>query len=331
VIGTVPPRPKATVRVGGTQEFVLAANGTDLRFGWTVDGQAAGTGPRWVYAPDLSQIGRRRVEGTVVSREGRVTRAWTTRVLPPRPPRITSAEPGADRIDATAGEPLPLRLDARAATPGERLRVAWSVDGAAVAEGARFTWRPQAPGTVVVEAVVSSDLGAAVSRSWHVNVLPAPAPAPAAAARPEPPPEASRPPVPAPSPAAESRPRVVARLPAPAPPPSPALPTQEVHRWLARYAAAWRTHDVAQLRRLGQVRDEDDAEALRRYFETVNDLDVEVNLIAVRTAGDRTVVRFTRRDRFRDPAGRLVLKESPVIEKELVRTSEGLRAVRRGD
>lgn len=67
----------------------MAANGTDLRYGWTLDGRAAGTGPRWVGAPEAGQVGRHRVEVTVVSREGTAARAWTTRVRGPRRPAVT--------------------------------------------------------------------------------------------------------------------------------------------------------------------------------------------------------------------------------------------------
>ena len=103
---------------------------------------------------------------------------------------------------------------------------------------------------------------------------------------------------------------------------------QDVRRWLERYAAAWRAHDVEALRRMGQVTDDREADALREYFERVHDLDVELNVIALSTDGDRTTVRFTRRDRFRDPAGRLVLKESPTLVKQIVRTPTGLRFAR---
>jgi hypothetical protein len=44
-------------------------------------------------------------------------------------------------------------------------------------------------------------------------------------------------------------------------------------------------------------------------------------VLDIRSEGDRATVRFTRRDRFRDPAGRLVTQESPPIEKRVVRTA----------
>jgi len=99
----------------------------------------------------------------------------------------------------------------------------------------------------------------------------------------------------------------------------------EVRRLLDRYAAAWRNHDVAELRRIGQVTSDSQAADLERYFAKVEDLDVEVDVLEVRNEGDRAIVRFTRRDRFRDPTGRIVTQQSPPIEKRVVRSSDGLR------
>ena len=79
------------------------------------------------------------------------------------------------------------------------------------------------------------------------------------------------------------------------------------------------------LRDLGQISSERAAQALRRYFADLEDFDVEVDLLGLRSEGGRTIVRFVRRDRFRDPSGRMVLEESPPIEKEVVQTPEGLR------
>jgi len=57
----------------------------------------------------------------------------------------------------------------------------------------------------------------------------------------------------------------------------------------------------------------------------VRDLEVDVTILGITFAGDEANVRFIRRDRFRDPAGSLVTKESPVVEKRVVRTPGGLR------
>lgn len=51
----------------------------------------------------------------------------------------------------------------------------------------------------------------------------------------------------------------------------------------------------------------------------------EVHLLSIREDGDRAVVRFTRRHRYRDALGRLVLKETPPMETTVVKTAEGVR------
>jgi len=118
--------------------------------------------------------------------------------------------------------------------------------------------------------------------------------------------------------------------PSPAPPaPGAEITTSEIEVLLQRYAKAWRGHDVEELRRIGQVTSEVQAAALRDYFARVEDLDVEVQLLEVRPRGDHRTVRFTRRDRFRDPLGRLVTQET-AVQKDIARTANGLRFVLSG-
>jgi hypothetical protein len=360
VIGTMPTRPKTAVRVGEEREFAVAVEpGPQVHYGWTIDGRPAGTGPRWSYAPQPSEVGHRRVEVAVSAREGLERRAWNVLVRPARPPELIEAQPAAPTVNVVAGTPVRLRVDPRPATSAERLSVTWQLDGAAAGEGNAVTLHPTRAGASVVRAVVRSDLGASTTREWRLAVAPPeeprteiarapfaepPQPEPPRATAPEEPrTEIARAPLPAHEPAppvpvsvARERERPTAGVSAP-PPLPPRLasrsvdrgsPEQDVRRWLERYAAAWRAHDVEALRRMGQVTTESEASALRRYFDSVQDLDVELNVVAMRTEGDRTTVRFTRLDRFRDPAGRLVLKESPLLEKQVVRTPDGLRFVR---
>jgi hypothetical protein len=310
IIGTTPARPKASLRVGEVTDFAVAAAGPGLRYGWTVDGAPAGTGPRWTFAPGPTSLGRRLVEVTVQGDRTVERRAWHVRVRPARAPAIVAARPGAAEVETEVGIPFRLSVDARPGTDAERLVTTWFVDERPAAAGPAFALRRDQPGTVLVRARVASDLGGVATRVWRVHVV-------------EPPAETA-PPVrtasaaPTRAPAAAPRVREAPR----------AALDGDVRRWLARYAAAWRAHDVEALRRMGQVATDGEAAALRRYFGAVRDLDVDLDLISLREQGERMVVRFTRRDRFRDPAGRLVLKESPPIEKEIVRTSDGLRFAR---
>jgi hypothetical protein len=107
--------------------------------------------------------------------------------------------------------------------------------------------------------------------------------------------------------------------------PSGAITESEVRALFDRYEAAWRNQDIAALEAVGQVATQGQADALKAYFESVRDLQVEVTILGITLAGDEARVRFIRRDRFRDPGGTMVKKESPVIEKRIVRTPGGLR------
>lgn len=82
---------------------------------------------------------------------------------------------------------------------------------------------------------------------------------------------------------------------------------------------------MAELRRIGQVTSDGQAAELARYFGKIGDLDVDVQVIEIRPEGDGATVRFTRRDRFRDPTGRAVTQQSPPIQKRVVRGADGLR------
>jgi general secretion pathway protein A len=171
-----------------------------------------------------------------------------------------------------------------------------------------------------------------------------PLPPPTAVARATPPPVATppaKPPAPGAAPArpVEPPPVQLARTtpsPAPEPPseaPPPAAPVAapagvsdaEIRALLERYARAWHAQDVTELRRIGQIADDRQAEALARYFQDVRDLEVEVHVLEMGAGGDRRTVRFTRRDRFRDPRGHQVSQESPPIEKTIMRTPDGLK------
>src|SRR4029079_2488254 len=100
---------------------------------------------------------------------------------------------------------------------------------------------------------------------------------------------------------------------------------EEIRALFERYKAAWRNSDVKGLEAVGQVATQGQADALKEYFESVRDLEVDVTILSITPDGDGARVKFVRRDRFRDPGGSLVTKESPVIEKRVVRTPGGIR------
>jgi hypothetical protein len=99
----------------------------------------------------------------------------------------------------------------------------------------------------------------------------------------------------------------------------------DIRALFSRYEAAWRNQDIAGLEAVGQIATQGQADALKSYFESVKDLEVTVTIVGITISGDEARVRFVRHDRFHDPAGNVVAKDSPVIEKRVVRTPGGLR------
>ena len=287
-----------------------AAHGERVRVtSWSVDGSPAGQGETFTVRAD--RPGPRTIRALVVTDLGATAiREWRVDVpgaanpvvvaeKPPEPPAATPQPEERPRPEE------PTRLAARPEPVPAPTKLA---ETPPVVVAQRPTPPPAVPPVTVTERPIEPP--AAVARTVE----------------PPPPPLAAREP--------EALPRRTERMRRPAEPVETARPPErlardeEIRRWLDRYATAWRTHDVEMLRRMGQVTSEREAQALRAYFDRVSDLDVELNVIALRDEGDRTTVVFTRRDRFRDPAGRLVLKESPTLEKEIVRTPEGLRFAR---
>ena len=174
---------------------------------------------------------------------------------------------------------------------------------------------PPAPPPALVVPVAP----APAERSVEAPPAVTPRPAPEAASEPPPPVQLARAPLPPPlEPPSASPPPASAA-------PMPGVSDADVRALLDRYVRAWDARDVTELRRIGQIADDEQARAFVRYFDGVRDLAVKVQVLEMSGSGDRRTVRFTRRDRFRDPAGHEVSKESPPIEKTIVRTPEGLK------
>src|SRR5439155_22460880 len=86
------------------------------------------------------------------------------------------ALPAGATVDAVAGDPIRLTIIALTATPRERLRLTWLVDGMPAGKQETLTFRAKEPGIHLVRAVVASSLGAAATREWRVNVAAAAVP-----------------------------------------------------------------------------------------------------------------------------------------------------------
>jgi len=332
IVEIAPAGRKVRVRVGEERSFAVRAQGEDLLYRWAIDGKTAGMGDAWVFRPDGNQIGRRRVEVAIFGATGTRSRLWAVRVEPPRPPRLVSVSPSADTLEAPAGSSLVFQVTTRPGSDGKALQVAWLLDGTRVGRGERLTLRVDKPGTSRLEAIAVDDRNTRIRREWRIAVVAPPAPPAVEATVPRP---EAQPRVAA---ASERQDRVSAlgdrdRMPKPDVPPPPqamgqGVPTvsrQEIDRLLERYAQAWRSHDVLELQRIGQVTSPTQAAALADYFRRTGEIEVEVRLLDVIEADGEVRVRFVRRDRFRDPLGRMVSKESPPLEKLLAKSADGLR------
>lgn len=228
----------------------------------------------------------------------------------------------------------------------------WTVNGRAAGQGEQFLLKPSMPGKIKVRAVTKDPNGQTVEQTWEVDVrgdgqrataaIESTPSAPAAARSARPAPRLVR--TTRPTPASPSRartpdadqpdlldagPPAVAMVdPHPVAPPAPAAvpsaaPPDQVHGLLDQYADAYRRRDVDALRRLGQVTNDGQARQMRDYFDKTPELDVEVKVLDVSRENGKTKVRFTRRDRFKDPTGQEVSQETPPIEKEVIDTPQG--------
>ena len=105
------------------------------------------------------------------------------------------------------------------------------------------------------------------------------------------------------------------------------LEEAEVRTWLEDYARAWSRKDVVTLQHMGQVRSASEVERLERYFGSIDALDVEVRVLALRVEGEHAVVDLERVDTVTDPTGRRQQLRLPPLHKQIERTPAGLRFV----
>lgn len=322
---------EGTVSVEVDREVVLrfdarpATPEETVRVVWTVDGVPAGEGNtlRWRGSEPANVRARALAVGSFGAAVGR---EWSILVrVPPTTTTTIAPTREAERLEPIG--PLP-------PSAPERARGEVAAERPAPADVARSGQEPrQEPAAPETEprreapTTTEPPPREVVRAEPPPTTLPPPSPT---TLPPPPPPPTTLPPPPPPPPPPTVPPTTLATLPPAAlasrgtERPAPGGDA-EIRRLLDRYAAAWRNHDVGELRRIGQVTSDSQAADLERYFAKVEDLDVEVNVIEIRSDGDRATVRFTRRDRFRDPTGRLVTQESPPIEKRVVRAPDGLR------
>jgi hypothetical protein len=319
-----------------------------LRFEWMVDDvmvrEEDGPGPlstSELVLPPMKPGVRR-----VVARVSEIDRIaalaeWTVVVAPPNLRLVRATAPKA--IERNLAESLELAVRVEPAdTPAS---YEWTVDGqiAIRSTDGTFEFQASSAGTHRIIVTATADGQVVGKEAWTVKVR-EPEPTIVATA-PETPPTAAAgtvvaaiPPS-APRPPPSASPETTAKATPPASPPTtvsaPGPPTTaptsgslaeaDVRRWLDDYARAWSRKDVETLRGMGQVRNEEQAQRLVRYFASVDSLEVAVHVRAVRIEGDRAQVEFERTDTLTDPSGKRRELRLPPLRKEIERGPGGLR------
>jgi hypothetical protein len=342
----------------GKEVRLVVRPGEQLRYSWTIDGRDAGNGRELKFRP--TETGTQTVRLVASNdRGGSTDRTWQVAVrepatvarveVPPPPPASAAPAPREKRAAGAAAKAAAEAPPTRKAAEQQREQAA------ATAREAERRERAAASAREAERRERTAAPARGAERHAMARIEEQHAPRPAAALQekqPEPVPTIPvwpenrvanlPPPVPDakrrhPSVVAEGGPVVLAPAapgrwadqPAPVPttPPrsSPKADASEVRDLLERYRTAWQAQDVETLRRLGNVTSDAQARALDDYFTTVEDLSVDVQILGISENEKGTTVRFRRKDSFRDPLGREVSKESPVIEKQVIHTPQGAR------
>jgi hypothetical protein len=349
LVAAAPETPRLEVAADETVELRLeAAPGTpgeSVRTTWMLDGVPAGDGETLEVAPP--RLGRVRVRALAVGSLGAaVSREWELFVRPsavvsaaaPRPaaPRTTTPAPEAPAAATTTStlamlargdEPVP-PLPRPGAAPSTSVPPPPAPTTTVAPPPAPTTTRPPPPtsSTVVPAGAPTTTLAEALAHASPPEPTTTSTTRPARAAVTT----TTRPTAPEPlvEVAVAEPPPLLASLPPtpePAPPPTARVTRDDVEALLRRYADAWAAGDVEALRHIGQVTTDTQARSLREHFARTPRVEVEIELLEATPDGDAVTVRFRRRDRFRDPIGRVIAKETPAIEKRVERRGGEVR------
>jgi hypothetical protein len=316
VYDAIPADSAIRMRVGERRQFSVWVRGEGLRYQWLLDGGVVGDRRAWAFVPSATDVGARLVTVAVDGPDGRVTRTWKVQVesgdatgLPPAPavPATLPPSPPVSAVPTTTSSSTPSTAEPTTSTtsppaetttttssttllPATSLRPTTTVRPTTTTT-ARPTTTSTARPTTTTRAPTTTTVRPTTTTEEPTTTTTTAAPPPTAT--------------------------TLAR--------TGAISDADVRALFQRYEAAWRNHDIAGLQAVGQISTPGQADALKSYFESVDDLEVEVAILSITRAGDEARVRFVRRDHFRDPGGTRVTKESPVIEKRIVRTPGGLR------
>jgi hypothetical protein len=310
IYDVVPADPGLRMRVGERRQFSVWAHGEKLQYQWLVDGGSVDDRHSWTFAPRATDVGSHLITVVVDGPEGRASRSWHVQVdpasavpsgtgttpLPPAPPpsaaqatspqttMTTSSTTGAPSSSTTSSTAMPTTSSTRAPTTTTTREPTTTSTRVPTTTSTRIpsTTSTRVPTTTSTQRATTTTTARPTTSSAPLPTL---APTTTTVAR------------------------------------GGAITEGEVRALFERYKAAWRAHDIDALEAVGQVSTQGQADALKSYFESVEDLNVDVDILGIAISGDE----FIRHDRFRDPGGSMVTKESPTIEKRIVRTPGGLR------
>jgi hypothetical protein len=287
VYDVVPPNATVHLRVGERRQFSVWVEGEGLRYLWMLDGTPVGDRHSWMFDATAALAGAHQVAVAIGGPGGRGGHDWTVEVEMP------------------AGGAMPPPSSSLPSTPSTSTTASSSTSIAtSTTSRPSTTASPTSTTTTSTRPPTSTTTRTTTTRTTTTRTTTTRTTTTRTATT-----------------ATETtttRPAVTT-----ATRPSGAITDADVHALLARYTAAWHSHDAETLRAIGQVSTEGQMEALKSYFESVQDLDVEVTILDIRLEGDGARVRFIRRDKFKDPGGNYVSKESPTIEKRVIRTPGG--------
>ena len=324
----IPPESPVRVTAGEPYRFSVWVRGEGLRYQWLVDGGPVGDRHSWTFFPQETDLGSHLVTVAVDGPDGRATWTWhvhvelagTVSTSSSSLPRLTTTSSRAVATTSTTEAPTATTSStAKSTSTTTSTRETTSSTHLPTTSTTRLptttsTRRPttttstttstRVPTTTSTRATTSSTSTTTSTRATTSSLPPTTT--------------STRAPTTTTSAAA----------------PTTLVPTTgtrgtiseaDIRALFERYKAAWRNHDIAGLESVGQISTQGQADALKQYFESVRDLEVDVTILNITFAGDEARVRFIRRDRFRDPAGNVVTKESPTVEKRIIPTPGGLR------
>jgi hypothetical protein len=74
-------------------------------------------------------------------------------------------------------------------------------------------------------------------------------------------------------------------------------PKLELRQWVASYERAFETESISALKGLGVIRTAGQEDGIKRFFDSVEGLNVQISDVHIDLNGDEATVRFMRTDR----------------------------------